>query len=271
MRCAKYIQLLRLDKPIGIFLLLWPTLTALWLANNGMPSWKLLGVFILGTIVMRTAGCVVNDCCDRKIDSKVTRTKQRPLAQNIIDLKTAIIMLTGLLFIALLLVSQLNSATIKLSIIAVILAMLYPLTKRFTHWPQLFLGLAFAMAIPMAFTASNVPINPTAVLLYVITVLWAMVYDTYYAMVDEADDLKIGVKSLAIFWGSKVKLFIAVIQGIIILLLLVLGYYQGLLWPYYVAIVIVAGLFIYQHYIDSFQAFRNNNFVGFTIFLAVLA
>ena len=204
--------LMRMDKPVGIYLLLWPTLWALWLASVGMPDWDVLVIFVLGVVVMRAAGCVINDIADRKIDGHVKRTVARPLITGQVSLRQAWALFAGLLLCALVLVLQLNIQTLYLSFVAVLLASAYPFLKRYTHLPQVALGAAFSWAIPMAFMAVNQHVPLWAWWLYVANLAWTVAYDTQYAMVDRDDDLNIGVKSTAILFGRYDVVWIAVLQ-----------------------------------------------------------
>lgn len=272
-----YLRLMRLHRPVGIWLLLWPTLWALLVASQGKLDWKILIVFFLGVIIMRSAGCVINDIADRNIDGRITRTKDRPLATGQITLKSAYILFFFLCLFALLLVLQLNRMTIELSLIGLLLAIIYPFTKRYTYWPQLILGAAFAWAIPMAFAALNNTIPPITWLIYIISVLWAIAYDTQYAMVDREDDRQIGIKSTALLFGKYDCLIISFIQLTIIALLLVLGLILKLNIYYYAGLVIATSMFIYQYGLTKtqlpplcFKAFLNNQWVGFSIFLGIL-
>lgn len=274
----EYALLIRLHRPIGSLLLLWPTLWALWLANHGIPELRILCIFVAGVFIMRSAGCVINDIADRKIDPHVTRTRDRPLAAGRIALKEAIILFTVLCLIALLLVLQLNYHTILLSFIGLILAIIYPFTKRFTYWPQLFLGAAYAWGVPMAFSALNQPLNLQCWLIYLSAVLWPLAYDTEYAMVDRPDDLLIGVKSTAILFRQFDHIIIAVIQCVVIGLLVYIGYIEKLNYYFYIGLVIAVILFIYQQKLiknrepqQCFKAFLNNNWVGLVIFLGIFA
>jgi len=268
---------MRLDRPIGIYLLLWPTLTALWLAQQGLPNLKTLVIFILGVIIMRSAGCVVNDFADRKIDGRVKRTVTRPLATGLVSEKEAISLFIVLIAIAFILVLLTNVVTIKMSIIAVILASSYPFMKRYTYLPQVVLGAAFAWAVPMAFTALQVPLQDTTWLLFSATVLWTVVYDTLYAMVDRDDDLKIGVRSTAILFGESDRLMIGILQVLTWLTWLILGIKAelGIFW--WLGLFAAAMLFGHQQWQirgrdreACFKAFLNNHWVGLLLFIAII-
>lgn len=272
-----YLQLIRFDRPIGTYLVLWPTLWALWLASKGLPDLKLLIVFSLGAFVMRSAGCAINDFADRKIDGKVERTKNRPLATGAISPKEALMVFAVLSFVAFILVLQLNIATILLSSVALLLAASYPFMKRYHSLPQVHLGVAFAWSVPMAFTAVTGEIPPLiAWLLFAVTMLWTTAYDTMYGMVDRKDDLKIGVKSTAILFADKDKLMIGILQGLAIVLLLVIGVLASRGWIYFSGVSIATGLFVYQQVLikarepkQCFTAFLNNNWVGMAVFIAL--
>lgn len=268
---------MRLPRPIGIFLLLWPTLGALWIAKQGVPDLKILIIFILGTIVMRSAGCVINDFADRHIDGLVTRTKERPLATGVVSVKEALALFIFLATLALLLVVQLNFFTLKLAVVALLLAMLYPFTKRYCHFPQVFLGAAYAWAIPLAFAAQTNAVPMIAWVFFTATLLWSVVYDTMYAMVDRVDDLRIGVKSTAILFAHNDRLLIGFVQIIILLLLVYVGCLAKFHAIYFASLILVAILGIYQQYLikdrdakNCFKAFLNNNWLGLVIFLGIL-
>jgi 4-hydroxybenzoate polyprenyltransferase len=272
-----YIKLMRLDRPIGIYLLLWPTITALWLASEGIPDIKTLAIFIAGVICMRSAGCVVNDLADRKIDGHVERTHQRPLASGLVSEKEALALFFILLFISFLLVLQTNATTIRLSVIAVLLAASYPFMKRYTYLPQVVLGAAFAWAIPMAYTALDAPLQNSTWLLFSATVLWTVAYDTLYAMVDREDDLKIGVRSTAILFGENDRFMVGLIQALTLLSWIMLGTQVklGLFW--WLGVCGATALFVYQQWLirhrdrdACFKAFLHNNWVGLLLFLAMV-
>lgn len=268
-----YLQLARLDKPVGILLLLWPTLWALWLAAHGMPSVYLLFIFILGTIITRSAGCVINDICDRRFDQHVARTKQRPLATSALSLTQAIIFLTILALLGLFLLCQLNALSIKLGLLAAFIAGIYPLMKRITYFPQVVLGIAFSMGVPMAFAACINKLPAQCWLLFFIAVLWPIAYDTAYALLDVTDDQNIGVKSTALFFKHHSALFIATLQTIIILGFILLGVVEHLSIIFYCAVCISAGLFFYQQQLlkthRPFAAFLNNQWLGCIIWLGI--
>lgn len=277
-KIKQYWLLARFDKPIGILILLWPALWALWIAGNGKPDLSVLIVICLGVVLMRAAGCVINDYADREFDPHVVRTKQRPIASGKVKPKEALVVFVVLCLCAFGLVLLLNAYTILLSFIAVFLAASYPFMKRYTQLPQAYLGIAFGWAVPMAFSAQLNSIPPVAWVMYLAVVLWALVYDTMYAMVDKQDDLKIGVKSTAILFGAYDRHIIAGFQIIILALLITVGQMAHTGWPYYMGILIAAGLSIYQQKLifdrDTalcFKAFLNNNWFGLAIFAGLVA
>lgn len=269
-----YVQLARLDKPIGVFLVLWPTLWALWAAAEGVPSIKNLVIFSLGALVMRSAGCVINDYADRKIDGHVARTKNRPLATGAVTSKQALSFFAALCVLALVLVLMTNMFTIYLSFGGLALACIYPFMKRHTYLPQVFLGAAFAWAVPMAFAAETESLPPVVWLIFTATVLWTVAYDTMYAMVDREDDLRIGVKSTAILFGESDRTIIAVLQVLVILTLSLIGNELKLGQFYLLGMVGASVLFVYQQHLirlrypqECFKAFLNNNWVGAIVFV----
>ena len=267
-----YWQLMRADKPIGIYLLLWPTYWSVLMASEGQPSWSMLLIFTLGVVVMRSAGCVINDIADRHVDGKVKRTAQRPLARGDVTLRQAQGLFLGLIMLALGLVLFLNWQTIALSLVALLLASIYPFMKRYTHLPQVVLGAAFSWSIPMAAMAITETLPAWVWLLYVANLLWTVAYDTQYAMVDRDDDILIGVKSTAILFGQYDRLVISILQ----LMTLGLLVYVGIAWsfslPFYLAVIISAILFVQQQFWirdrdrdACFKAFLNNHYVGMAI------
>lgn len=272
-----YFRLMRFDKPIGILLLLWPTLWALWLAANGIPSFKTLIIFILGVVVMRAAGCIMNDFADRNIDKYVQRTQFRPLTTGAVGTIEAIALFGILCLFALGFVVLLNRFTLELAIVGILLVVIYPFLKRVTHLPQFWLGLSFSWSIPMAFTAEQRGgVSTTAWILFMTGVCWVMAYDTQYAMMDREDDLKVGVKSTAILFGRYDRLTIALLQGGMLLLLSTLGRRLQLNYWFYLGLLAALGLMIYQQTLichrkpeNCFAAFRNNNWVGLVIFLGI--
>lgn len=265
-----------MDRPIGSLLLLWPTLWSLLLAAKGMPDWDVLIVFVVGVVLMRSAGCVINDFADRDFDGHVKRTKLRPLPSGQVTPVEAIVLFMILALVSFLLVLTMNSLTVKLSFVGIVLAFIYPFMKRFTHLPQLFLGLAFSWAIPMAWAAQANELVPQVWLLFVINAIWTIAYDTQYAMVDRDDDLQVGLKSTAILFGRFDKMIIGVLQLVTLLLFIVLGIWLQLGQAFYWGILISSALFVYQQYLisdrerdDCFKAFLNNNQVGMVMALAL--
>lgn len=276
LKWREYALLMRLDKPIGIYLLLWPTLLGLWFAADGVPDLWILFVFCAGVFLMRSAGCVINDFADRNFDGHVERTKERPLAAGRVSTKEALILFTVLCAVAFALVLTLNRFTILLSFVGVLLAASYPFAKRFTHLPQAHLGTAFAWAIPMSFAAIQNTLPSELWILFIITILWAVIYDTMYAMVDRDDDLQIGVKSTAILFGRHDKLIIAILQIAMLCLLLHFAIKMHTVYAFSAAILVVLLLFIHQQKLIAhrepdkcFQAFLNNHYVGAVLFLGV--
>lgn len=276
-RFIQYGLLMRLDKPIGTLLLLWPTFWALWLASDGMPKISHILIFACGVFLMRSAGCVINDYADREIDGEVARTKNRPLAKRTITEKEALIVFIILALCAFALVLLLNSLAMYLSFGAIIIATVYPFMKRYTYFPQIVLGMAFSMSIPMAFAATQDKIPTTAWLLYITNLLWVLAYDTLYAMVDKKDDLQIGVKSTAIFFGEADLQITAIVQSMFIFGMLLVGSKFELSYPYYLSLAVASGLIIRQIYHarkhqpeKCFEAFINNNWVGLAIFCGIL-
>ena len=275
-RLNQYALLMRLHKPIGILLLLWPTLWALWIAAEGMPNLLVLIVFIDGVILMRSAGCVINDYADRDIDPQVARTKDRPIASGKVSANEALVLFTILCLMAFGLVLLMNRLTILLSLVAVALAVIYPFTKRYTQLPQIVLGAAFGWAIPMAFAAQTGAVPPVAWVLFCANILWATVYDTLYAMVDREDDLRIGVKSTAILFGSSDVIIIGILQVLVISFLTFVAWQAALgLW-FFLSLIAGAILFLYQQVLikdrdrdQCFRAFLNNNWFGMTVFIGI--
>ena len=267
----------RMDKPIGTYLLLWPTYWALWIASDGWPNLHLLIVFSLGVFVMRSAGCVINDFADRKIDGKVERTKNRPLVNGMMTSNEAINLFGLLIGIALGLVLTLSWPTIYLSVIAVFLAALYPFMKRYTQLPQVFLGAAFSWGMIMAFSEAQGEIPHIAWLLFIANLTWTVAYDTMYAMVDRDDDLEIGVKSTAILFANNDKRIIGFLQLFTLTLLWVVGDILAFGWPYQLSLLIAAAMFSYQQILivnrereACFQAFLHNHWVGLVIFVGIM-
>ncbi len=277
-RLHAYISLARLDRPIGIYLLLWPMLWALWIASEGRPNAWVTIVFILGVILMRSAGCVLNDFADRDFDGHVQRTAKRPIPAGRVKAQEALLVAAALTLFALLLVLTLGWLTIGLAVIAALLAASYPFMKRYTFMPQVHLGLAFGMSIPMAFAAQVGALPPVTWLILCASVLWTVAYDTMYAMVDREDDIRIGIKSTAILFGDEDRLIIGIIQSLLIAVLIVIGVRMELGGMYYVGISAAVVLAIYQQYLIKdrepgrcFEAFLNNHWLGAAVFTGLLS
>ncbi|MDO3388632.1 4-hydroxybenzoate octaprenyltransferase [Gilvimarinus sp. SDUM040013] len=276
-RLRLFVQLTRLNRPIGWLLVLWPTLWALWLASDGIPRPDLLIIFTLGAIIMRSAGCVINDIADRNIDGHVERTKDRPLARGQLSVREAWAGFAVLVFIAVILVLLTNALTMQLAVVALLLASAYPFMKRYTHLPQLALGAAFAWSIPMAFASVQNTVPAEVWLVYFTVVIWTMVYDTFYAMVDRDDDLQIGVKSTAILFGEQDRVITATLQVLVILGLLMMARRFDLNNFYYLGVAGAAGLFVYQQRLiryrqrgQCFKAFLNNNWAQISVFIGIV-
>ena len=272
-----YLRLARFHKPVGIFLLLWPTLIALWIAGQGHPKPWLVGIFILGVVVMRSAGCVINDLVDKEFDQHVERTKKRPLVMNEITVKGAFIFFCLLSFIAFLLALTLNTLSLKIACIAMLLTLIYPFMKRYTYWPQFVLGAAFGIAILMAFTASINVVPLEAFILYAAMLVWAIIYDTEYAMFDRIDDQKIGLKSTAILFAQHDKLIIGLLQILFLMLLSFLGIFLEYSKFYFLSLIGISLFFIYQQWLIKdrereacFKAFLNNQWLGAFWFLSTV-
>lgn len=277
-RLPDWLELTRLDRPVGIGLLLWPTLWALWLAAEGLPPADLLAIFLLGVVLTRSAGCVVNDYADRDFDGHVERTRGRPIPDGRVKPREALSIAAVLMGLAFLLVLLTDPLTITLAFLAAGLAVLYPFTKRMTHMPQLFLGMAFSMAIPMAFSAVTGSVPEIAWLLFVANLLWTVAYDTEYAMVDRPWDLKVGIKSTAILFGEQDRLMIGVLQVAFIACLVMVGTRLELGAAWYAGVAGAAGLLGWQQWLirsrdldACFKAFRANNLVGLVVFLGAAA
>ncbi|HBC3533589.1 4-hydroxybenzoate octaprenyltransferase [Vibrio vulnificus] len=275
-KAKAYWQLMRMDRPIGTLLLLWPTLWALIIAAEGTPDWHVLLVFVLGVVLMRSAGCVINDFADRKVDGHVKRTQQRPLPSGRVTAKEAIILFLLLGISSFLLVLTMNPLTIQLSFAGIVLAFIYPFMKRYTHLPQLFLGLAFSWAIPMAWAAQANELPWVVWFVFAINALWTIAYDTQYAMVDRDDDIQIGVKSTAILFGRHDKLIIGLLQLLTLVMLVWLGLHYQLGQSFYWSVLAAGALFVYQQHLIRhrqrelcFQAFLNNNYVGMVLALGL--
>ncbi|MFZ1874111.1 MAG: 4-hydroxybenzoate octaprenyltransferase [Chania sp.] len=271
-----YSHLMRIDKPIGTLLLLWPTLWALWLAGQGIPSLPVLLVFVLGVFLMRAAGCVVNDYADRAFDGHVKRTAGRPLPSGRVSEKEAKILFVALVLISFALVLTLNAMTIWLSLAALALAWVYPFMKRVTNLPQVVLGAAFGWSIPMAYAAVSESLPLSCWLLFLANICWTVAYDTLYAMVDRDDDVKIGIKSTAVLFGRHDKLIVGLLQFATLLLMLWVGYLMQLGGAYYWSLLLAGALFIHQQKQIAnrdrdacFTAFLNNNYVGIVLFIGI--
>ncbi|MFC1749944.1 4-hydroxybenzoate octaprenyltransferase [Pseudomonadota bacterium] len=276
-RLRQYGLLMRIDRPVGIFLLLWPTLWALWIAGEGKPDLWVMTVFVLGVFLMRSSGCVINDYADRDIDRYVARTADRPLTSGRVTEKETLLLFVGLTLLAFILVLTLNWLTIGMSVIGAVLAATYPFMKRHSYLPQVYLGLAFGWSVPMAFAAQTGSVSIEAWLLLLATVLWATAYDTMYAMVDRPDDLKIGVKSTAILFGAADRVIIGIIQTLLMLVLIMVGQRLELGMFYFSCLFVAAMLMVYQQYLirdrdgmKCFKAFLNNNWVGIAVFVGVV-
>lgn len=272
-----YLELMRFNRPIGTLLLLWPVLIALWLSSNGVPDLKILTVFILGVIVMRAAGCVINDYADRDIDPFVARTKNRPLVTGAISTHHARILFTILMIVAFILVVHLNFYTIALASIGALLAMIYPYAKRFTFYPQFILGMAFSWSIPMVYAQVQGSLGLETWLLYFSNLLWVVAYDTEYAMVDKVDDLIIGVKSTAITFGKYDKVIICILQILSLIGFATIGLLHPLSDYYFIFLLLALFVVIYQQWLikdripmNCMRAFLNNNYFGMLIFIGAL-
>lgn len=275
-RLRQYALLMRLHKPIGILLLLWPMLWALWIAAAGHPDTRVLVVFVLGVVLMRSAGCVINDYADRNIDPHVRRTRERPIAAGRVTPREALVLFAVLCLMSFMLVLLMNRLTVLLSLVGALLAATYPFTKRYTHLPQVYLGAAFGWAVPMVCAAQTGTVTAVAWLIFGANVLWATVYDTMYAMVDREDDLRIGVKSTAILFGTADRALIGLLQLLLMLAFLWVGYLAHLGFWYQAGLAIAAGFAIYQQYLirgrepgQCFRAFLNNNWFGAAVFVGI--
>jgi 4-hydroxybenzoate polyprenyltransferase len=271
-------RLMRFDRPIGILLLLWPTLWALWIAGDGSPSVKNILIFCTGVVLMRAAGCIMNDIADRDFDPHVDRTRCRPLAAGELTVRQALVTFVLVMLLAFGLVLMTNALTIKLAFAGALLASTYPFFKRWTHFPQVVLGLAFGWGIPMAFAAETGQVPVIAWLILLINVIWSVIYDTLYAMVDRDDDISIGLKSTAILFGRHDLLILRWLKTLMIILLLLLGWIMEFSWPWFCGVAIATGLFVVQQYHvrnrdrdACFKAFLNNNWVGLAIWIGLLS
>jgi len=271
-----YFRLMRLNKPIGIYLLLWPTYWALFLSAGGWPDIDLLIIFTFGVIITRSAGCVINDYADREIDKHIARTRDRPITSGEINTKAALLLFFTLGLAAFALVLLTNTLTIKISFIAIALAVLYPFSKRWTNLPQLILGLAFAMSVPMAFSAQTGTVPTSAGWIFLATVLWTLIYDTLYAMADRDEDLKIGVKSIAILFAKYDQIFITLLQVLLMIVFIKIGNLFDLGTFYDISLIIILFFMVYHQFLikkrqkmDYFKAFINNHFIGMTVFFGI--
>lgn len=276
-RLGAYARLVRLHQPVGIWLLLWPTLWALWIAGEGRPDQRVFIVFVLGTVVLRSAGCIINDYADRKIDAHVWRTKDRPLATGEVSVPEALTLFVVLMLVGLGLVLTMNRLTVMLAVIGAFITILYPFTKRFISFPQLVLGIAFSWGVPMAFAAQLGTVPPVGWALFAMTIAWGVIYDTEYAMADRVDDLKIGVRSVAILLGDMDRLFVGVMQILFLTALVLIGQSVGRGAWFFAGTVLAALIFVYQQFLirdrDSalcFTAFRNNAIFGAYVFASIM-
>jgi 4-hydroxybenzoate polyprenyltransferase len=275
-RFVIYTRLMRLDKPIGILLLLWPMLWGLWFAAQGFPDWHILAIFVVGTILMRSAGCVMNDFADRKIDPHVERTKTRPMAIGLVSSREALLLAAGLSLIAFILILPLNLLTIGLSVPALFLAASYPFTKRFFAMPQAYLGMAFSFGIPMAFAAQTGALPSIVWILMLANLFWVIAYDTVYAIVDKPDDLKIGIKTSAITLGQYDVMGVMACHALFVALMVYIGQLQSMGMAYYAGLLMATGLMGYQYTLIRnrdralcFKAFLHNNYVGMAVFTGI--
>ncbi|HEY5791082.1 MAG TPA: 4-hydroxybenzoate octaprenyltransferase [Gammaproteobacteria bacterium] len=277
-RLRQYALLTRMHRPIGTFLLLWPCLWALWIAAGGVPEPLVLAVFCAGTFLMRSAGCAINDYADRDFDGHVARTRERPLAAGRVSPREALAVAAVLALLAFALVLLMNRLTIQLAFVGALLAATYPFTKRLTHLPQVYLGATFGWAVPMAFAAQSGALPLLAWLLYLAAIVWAVIYDTMYAMADRPDDLKIGVKSTAILFGRADRLVIGLLQGLLLLLLVLVGHLAGRGWPYACGLFVAASYMLHHQWLirtrdrdACFHAFLDNNWLGLAVTAGVVA
>jgi len=275
-RMPDFLRLIRADKPIGTLLLMWPMLWALWIVSDGKPSFAVLLVFVVGTFLMRSAGCAINDYANRDIDGSVARTSERPIATGAIAPREALIVAAVLAVCSFVLVLTMNSLTVALSVVGVVLAAAYPFTKRITYWPQLMLGLAFGWAVPMVSAAQTGAVQPVAWVIFLIAILWALAYDTIYAMVDREDDLKLGVKSAAIWLGDRDVMMVTAVLLCVMGLLAVVGIWQGLGMWYLIGWVVGLAVVIYQVWLirdrveeQCFNSFNTSNYMGLAVFVGL--
>ena len=277
-RIVLYERLMRLDKPIGTLLLLWPTLWAVWIAGFGRPHWVTVWIFALGTLLMRSAGCAVNDVWDARFDAQVKRTRDRPVATGEVTRREALVVAAALALLAFGLVLVFNAFTVALSVVALLLAVTYPLTKRFFVLPQAYLGIAFGFGIPMAFAAQTDELPATAWALLAANVFWAIAYDTEYAMVDRDDDVKLGIRTSAILFGRHDVAAVMICYAATLAILVWVGMYEKLRWPYYAGLAVAAAIMGYHYMLirdrtreGCFKAFLHNNWVGAAIFAGIVA
>ncbi len=275
-KARDYLVLMRMDRPVGALLLLWPTWWALWLAKRDFPPVRLLVIFTLGVFVMRAAGCVINDYADRWLDPNVERTRARPIAAGRVSTREALVLFGVLLAIAFGLVWLTDALTIKLSLVGAALAALYPFTKRYTHLPQVVLGAAFGWSIPMAFAAVAGTLPPLCWLLFVANVVWTLIYDTEYAMVDREDDIRAGARSTAILFGDLDRPILAALSVTFVIALVMIGQRATMQWSYYAGVAVAAGMLAWQQWRlrdrapeSCFAAFRNNQWVGLVLWVAI--
>ena len=275
-RLHEYVLLTRLNRPIGILLLLWPALWALWLASDGLPGPKLLAIFIVGTVLTRSAGCIVNDLADRDFDPQVERTRERPLAARRVSPREAIALFVLLMLLAFAVVMQLDTRSVLMSLVAALLLATYPFFKRFFPAPQLYLGIAFGWAVPMAFVAVHGAVPLSGWLLFAAAVVWACIYDTFYAMVDRDDDRRIGIRSMALLLGRHDRLAIGLLQGLMLALLLAVGMLEDLGAFHFLGVAAAALLFARQLHATRnrdraacFRAFLDNNYVGLALWVGI--
>lgn len=275
-RLSPYLQLTRLNRPIGILLLLWPTLWGVWIAGAGHPSWHIVLIFVLGTVLMRSAGCAINDYADRDFDRHVKRTRERPVTSGRISTREALWLAAILALIAFLLILPLNTLTLLLSVPAVFLAASYPFTKRFLAIPQAYLGIAFGFGIPMAFAAQQNSVPMVAWLLLIANVFWAIAYDTEYAMVDRDDDINLGIHSAALLFGKYDVAAVMACYAITLVLLATVGKMIVSGWIYYAGLTLAAGISLYHYTLINnrnrekcFKAFLHNNWFGAVVFAGI--
>ena len=275
-RLDRYEKLLRLDKPIGVLLLLWPTLWALWISANGRPSWKVVSIFCLGTLLMRSAGVAVNDVADRNFDPQVVRTRNRPVAAGLVSVKEASILAAALALVAFVLILPLGRLVLLLSLCALVLTVTYPFTKRFLILPQAYLGVAFGFGIPMAYAAQTGSLPWISWWLLLANVFWTIAYDTEYAMVDRDDDRRIGIRTSAILFGRHDVAAVMVCHAVFLALMAGIGWWLGLAWFYYAGLLCALALMLRQYAAirsrdtrGCFRAFLNNNWVGAAVFAGI--